>query len=250
MQDELGQTRQELERLSRILTIGELAATLAHELSQPIGAVLSNVQAATKIRENTSNETDEIDEIIEDILRDTRRATAIMSQIRRFAFNKTVEYEQFDLARAISEVNDILGFEARATDVTIKLDGPEVPIFVNASRIEVQQVLMNLGLNSLQALKDTDNLSGRITISWRQKGDTVEICVDDNGPGLSDKDRSEIFKAFSTTKPEGMGIGLAVSHRIIGRHRGTIEASQSRDGGALFRLTLPLNTKASSIAAS
>jgi two-component system sensor kinase FixL len=250
VRDELGQTRQELERLSRILTIGELAATLAHELSQPIGAVLSNVQAATKIRTHDPNETGEIDEILGDILRDTRRAAAIMGQIRSFAFNKTVDYEQFDLRRAISEVNDILGFEARANIVKIILDGPEVPVFVNASRIELQQVLLNLGLNSLQALKESGIPSGRITISWRQKEDRVEIFVTDNGPGLSDQDRSEIFKAFSTTKPEGMGIGLAVSHRIIGRHRGTIEASENPDGGALFRLTLPLNTEASSIAAS
>lgn len=247
--EELVRTQRDLERLSRILTLGELAATLAHELSQPIGAVLSNVQSAEMIRKRDGKEPDEIDEILADILRDIRRAAEVMNHVRSFSFNKPPIVEWFELGNSIGQVNNILKNEADAKHIKIVLDGPDAPIPVNASRIELQQVLMNLSLNGVQALTGSDVLDKQLWIRWRELDAIVEVCVDDNGPGLGDQNTSNLFDAFSTTRSGGMGIGLAVSRRIVERHRGTIEATRSPAGGARFRLTLPIGVKERGIAA-
>ncbi|MEP4992367.1 MAG: ATP-binding protein [Paracoccaceae bacterium] len=246
---ELLSARQDMERLSRILTLGELATTLAHEMSQPIGAVMSNVQAAGMLRKQSATPRDEMDEILDDILYDTRRAAKIMTHIRGFAFDKAPVVEWFKLEEAIEEITDILRVDAATKKVKVALCPPNSLITICASRIELQQILMNLSMNSLQALAGSKDFKKQIQITWQQINSEVEICVEDNGPGLPDGDSSSLFELFSTNKTEGIGIGLAISRRIAERHRGTIEASQSSMGGAQFKLKLPISQEESHIAA-
>jgi PAS domain S-box-containing protein len=238
--EELTRTRQEIEKLTRVVMLGELASSLAHELSQPIAAILSNVQAARVIRARTGDPADEIDTILEAILRDVRRAGGIMDRVRNMLFNKAPELESFELGDALEEVVDIFAHDAAAKAIAIVLDPPIGPVFVQAARLEVQQVVMNLVLNSVQAITTADSPCKRVDLAWWREGSSVVMRIDDTGPGLPSGASSGIFDPFVSSKESGMGIGLAVSRRIVERHRGRIDVSASDAGGASFQLTMPI----------
>jgi C4-dicarboxylate-specific signal transduction histidine kinase len=238
--EELTRTRQEIEKRTRVVMLGELASSLAHELSQPIAAVLSNVQAAPIIRARSVHPADEIDSILEAILRDTRRAGGIMDRVRNMLFNKAPELESFELGDAINEVVEIFAHDAAAKAIAIVLDPPIGHVFVLAARLEVQQVVMNLVLNSVQAITTAESPCKRVDLAWRREGGSVVVRLDDTGPGLPGDPFSDIFDPFVSSKESGMGIGLAVSRRIVERHRGRIDAGASDAGGARFQMTLPI----------
>lgn len=245
--EELTRTRLEIEKLTRVVMLGELASSLAHELSQPIAAILSNVQSAHMIRSRDAKPASEIDEILDAILRDTRRASGIMDRVRKMLFNKPPELERFDLSDALGEVVDIFAHDAAAKSIAIVLCPPEEPVVVQVSRLELQQVVMNLVLNGVQAITTADSPSKRIDIAWWQDGRSVRLVVDDSGPGISETQARDIFKPFVSSKESGMGIGLAVSRRIVERHFGRIDIGASQAGGASFRLTLPISQPAEEV---
>jgi C4-dicarboxylate-specific signal transduction histidine kinase len=221
--------------------LGEIASSLAHELSQPIAATLSNVQAAEAIRRREGANRDEIDDILDDILSATRRARDIMDRVRTLMFNKVPAKASFDLRDAVREVVDIFNFDAVAKGIDIVTTEPDQALTVNAGRIEMQQVVMNLVLNSVQAISASQSDGGRIDIALFQNGAEFEIRVDDTGPGLSATFDGDFLAPFVTTKETGMGIGLAVSRRIVDRHGGSIEYGTSPTGGARFRVVVPVN---------
>jgi PAS domain S-box-containing protein len=239
--EELTRTRLEIEKLTRVVMLGELASSLAHELSQPIAAILSNVQSAHMIRSRDMQPTGEMDEILDAILRDTRRAGGIMDRVRKMLFNKPPELERFDLADALGEVLDIFAHDAAAKSIAIVLVPPAQPVVVRASRLELQQVVMNLVLNGVQAITTADSPCKHIDIAWWRDGQSVTLVVDDTGPGISESLARDIFNPFVSSKETGMGIGLAVSRRIVERHLGRIDIGASQAGGASFRLTLPIS---------
>lgn len=239
-EDESRTTRREIERLTRALALGELSSSLAHELSQPVAAILSNTQTLQISRARSGAQKDETDEILQDIFSDTQRAKSLLHQVREFVFKKAPETEIFDFTEAVSEVVEMLTNEAQTRQVRIKMPNSSVPCDVDAARLEIQQVIMNLLLNSIQAIGDRGN-PGRILVSWQCTGDQiVKIAIDDNGPGLKPEVLKSAFDPFVTTKSTGTGIGLAVSKRIVERHGGSISASQSELGGARFTITLPI----------
>lgn len=233
-------TRREIERLTRAVALGELSSSLAHELSQPIAAILSNTQTLQIMRKRSDIPKDATDDILQDIFSDSQRAKELMHRVRGFMFNKPPVVERFDLNIAISEVVEMVQSEARKSDVQIDLQPLAAPFFVKAAPLEIQQVLMNLLLNSIQAI-DPEGQTGKISINWRQtNGTEVELTVDDTGPGLTTDILSSVFDPFVTTKATGTGIGLAVSKRIAERYGGEIAAGQSDLGGARFTVTLPI----------
>ncbi|WP_425044309.1 sensor histidine kinase [Primorskyibacter sp. S87] len=239
-EDESQSTRQEIERLTRAVALGELSSSLAHELSQPIAAILSNTQTLQILRGRSGKQLDETDEILKDIFADSQRAKDLMHRVRGFMFNQAPIAEPFDLGEAAAEVLDMVSGEAQRNRVSIELPDKDREFPVEGARLEIQQVLMNLLLNAIQAIGNAGP-TGVISVTWDRTGEkNVKIQVDDTGPGLTAEMRASIFDPFVTTKPTGTGIGLAVSKRIVERHGGDIAAGNSDLGGAQFSLELPI----------
>ena len=233
-------TEREVDKLSRALTMGELASTFAHELSQPIAAVLSNAQTLEILQGQSQGvQSDESREILSDILRDSRRARDLMNRVREFMFNEAPQEATFELGDMIEEAIDMLSAEARRMRVEIRPDRPGKDLWVVAARLELQQLVLNLVLNAIQALNSREDR--RIEVGWRRLSDgMVEFRVDDSGPGLTVEEAQTAFQPFVSSKSKGTGIGLAVVRRVAERHNGQAWIEESRMGGASFVVTLPI----------
>ena len=195
-------TEREIEKLSRALIMGELASTFAHELSQPIAAVLSNAQTLKILQERSQTTDEEIGEIVNDILRETRRARDLMNRVREFMFNEAPKQTQFELGDMVEEALAMLAAEARTRGVTLRADGPDGDIFVEAARLELQQLIINLALNAMQAVSADG--AGEVVLSWRVTGlGTVEIAVQDNGPGLFRRHQKNCLQALRIVEVHG-----------------------------------------------
>ncbi len=240
VQNELQQTRREMERLTRASVLGELASALAHEVNQPLAAILSNSQAALRFMENEQFNVEELREILEDIVRDDKRAGDVIRSLRAMLTKKEMASEKFHIKDAINEVATILHGELGAQQVTLQTDtAADVPE-ITARRIEIQQVLMNLLLNAEQVLHDVLSEQRVITVTAKIQEGMISVSVADNGPGIPAEQLPKIFDAFFTTKLESMGMGLAICKRIIEAHGGKITAENGSQGGAVFTFTLPV----------
>jgi two-component system, LuxR family, sensor kinase FixL len=241
VRQELDHTQKDIEKLTRAVMLGELASSFAHELSQPIAAVLSNAQTLEILRKRDGTLWDETDEILSDILNDTRRARDLMNRVRGFMFNDLPDLHRFDLRLALSEVMEMLSHDATRRKVSVTVPPGTDPLPVLAVRLEVQQVLLNLLLNAIQAAETEQKTDGRVEIGVQVDArGFATLTIDDNGPGVIKNDRGAIFEPFVTSKKTGNGIGLAVVRRIVNRHNGTIDISASPLGGARFTVSIPV----------
>ena len=240
VQRELQQTKREMERLTRASLLGELASALAHEVNQPLAAILSNSQAALRFMDNEQFNVEELREILEDIVRDDKRAGDVIHSLRAMLTKKEITPEKFHIKDAINEVATILHSELESQQVTLQTDiAADIPE-ITARRIEIQQVLMNLLLNAEQALNDLPPKQRVVTVKVKKQEGMVSVAVTDNGPGIPGEQLATIFDAFFTTKSESMGMGLAICERIIEAHGGKITAENNAQGGAVFTITLPV----------
>lgn len=235
---ERDETRREFEKLSRALTLGELASTIAHELSQPIAAVLSNAQTCEILLESDSAGEGDIEEIIRDILRDTRRARDLMGHVRRFMYDGDPERQWFDPMTALRAVLEWLQPEAKRRRIAIRLITEKPPGSFFGVELELQEAMVNLVMNAMQATGETEGGEVIVTIGGESDGG-LNLSVEDNGPGISDEAADKLFAPFVTSKSKGMGVGLAVVRRVVERHNGMIEVGASASGGARFTITLP-----------
>lgn len=236
---EAAHQRQELAHLSRISILGELSGSLAHELNQPLAAILSNSQVGRKSLALPSTDLTELAAILDDITADAKRAGSIIHGMRAM-FRKTspTEIESVDLNTAVHQVLHLIHSEIIARHVSLDLQlAPDLPP-VRASLVEIQQILMNLMVNSLDAVKTT-NTPGLIKITSRIQDDQIVVSVHDNGPGLAPVQLENLFEPFATTKNNGLGLGLAISRRLSERFAGTLQGANHPEGGAIFHLTLP-----------
>ena len=235
----LQQSQHEMERLSRASVLGELASALAHEVNQPLAAILSNSQAALRFMENEQFSVEELREILEDIVRDDKRAGDVIRSLRAMLTKSEIAPEQFSISNAINEVTTILHSELESQEVTLSVDiDSDVPE-ITARRIEIQQVFMNLLLNAEQVMEDLPPEERNINIRVARQENSLAISVTDNGPGIAPDDMPNVFHAFFTTKSESMGMGLAICQRIVKAHGGQITVENRSQGGAVFTFTLP-----------
>lgn len=233
------ENEREIEKLSRALTMGELASTFAHELSQPIAAVLSNAQTLKILQGQDAEASGEAAEILNDILRDTRRARDLMARIREFVFNEAPKESTFEFGKMVDEAVGMVTAEATRSGVVVSKDGPGDEIWVVAARLELLQVVLNLVLNAIQAVSSKG--SGAVVVGWSQSDEGIlTLSVADDGPGLAEDKHASVFAPFNSSKSKGTGIGLAVVRRVAERHEGDVSVAQSRLGGAKFVLTLPI----------
>lgn len=234
------EAEQELARLSRISILGEFAGAIAHELNQPLAAMLSNSQVGSRMLDEPQPHKVEMKAILDDITADAKRAGGIINGMRAmFKKEGKVPSEAVDVNEAVKQLLDLLHSEIAARKVTLNLQlGGSLPS-VLAGRVELQQVLMNLLLNALDALRSAEVSQPRIIIHTVHEADRVLISVQDNGPGIQPQILDRLFEAFTTSKPTGLGLGLAISQSIIKRFGGRITGENAAEGGALFRILLP-----------
>jgi C4-dicarboxylate-specific signal transduction histidine kinase len=238
---EARQRMSELAHMNRHATVGELSGLLAHEINQPLGAILFHAEAAEMIIDSPSPDMDGIKNILADIKRDDQRAGEIIRRLRSILKKAPSETKDFDLNEVVREVFDFLAVQADARDVTLSNVPASQMLQVRGDRIQIQQVILNLIVNGMEAMADAPVGQRKIIGRTARLDDTfAEISICDSGPGISSDDMTKVFDPFFTTKTEGMGMGLSIARTIIEAHGGRIWTENHAPGGAAFRLTLPL----------
>jgi PAS domain S-box-containing protein len=238
---ELRLNRDELAHVSRVTTMGELAASLAHELNQPLAAILCNAQAAQRYLARSPSNVDEVSDILVDIVADNGRATEIIKRMRAIAKKEVPEFHPLDLGEAVDEVVLLVHGDVASRRVHVAVDiDPQLPQ-VRGVKVQVQQVLLNLLLNAMTAVKEFPRERRNVAVCAAPDGaGLVRVTVKDSGPGLAPELMENIFKPFFTTKRDGLGMGLPISRSIVESHGGRLWAEPNPgEPGATFCFTIP-----------
>jgi C4-dicarboxylate-specific signal transduction histidine kinase len=235
-----GQLRAELAHAMRVATLGELAATLAHELNQPLAAILSNAQAARRFIANDAITTEELCSIFDDIVRDDKRAGGVLHNLRAMVSKGPVKRELCCLNELVREVADLMHAEMLREDIAMRMNLIPDPPKVEGARVELQQVLMNLLINSVQAMKDVRPEDRILEVETLSDSHMAMFSIRDHGRGIPPDRLPSIFEPFFTTKPNGLGMGLSICRRILENHGGRIQAENDEPGGARFTVWLPI----------
>ena len=237
------QSRQRMTELARVMrfsTAGELTASIAHEINQPLGAILTNAETAKEILKSPSPDIAELNEIVDDILKDDQRANEVIQRMRSLLKKAPFELKNFDLNDLVRETLGVLSSlaVARKIELTSLITQNALPIL--GDRIQLQQVILNLVVNGVEAMKDAPDENRIISIRTSRVETFAELSVSDRGPGIPEDKLKEVFEPFYTSKAEGMGMGLSIARTIIEAHNGRIWARNRDHGGASFRIKLPL----------
>ena len=238
---EARELRGSLAHADRVNLLGQLAAAIAHELSQPLGAILRNAEAAEIMLQSSAPDFEELRAIVKDILSDDARAGLVIDRLRSLLKRRNVDTQPIDLPSVITEVLALVQADAAARQVKIAFSAvPGLPT-VSGDRVHLQQVMLNLVVNAMDALERCAPDQRAIQVSaLLVDSATVEVRVTDNGPGMPGESLARLFEPFFTTKANGMGMGLPVSKTIIQAHKGELWAENGPDGGACFCFTVPV----------
>jgi len=233
--------RQEMAHLSRLAVMGEIAVSLAHELTQPLTGIVSNADAGRRIIERRSIDRGELRELLADISADGRRAGDIVHGIRRMVKKGETIRKPVNLNELVTNVVHLVNPEASLHSCELKtLLEPNLPM-IEGDPVELQQVLLNLVVNAFDAVRDLPAQSRKVVIATKGNGaDAIEVSIRDFGAGVSKETQDRLFEQFYTTKAGGLGMGLAIARSIVQSHGGTIIGENVETGGARFQVTLPL----------
>lgn len=238
-ESELQQQRAGLAQLQRASALGQLSTVLAHELNQPLGAILRNAEAAELLLRNEPPKLEELRAIIADIRSDDERAAAVIGRMRALLQRRTLRFERIDLRLLVDQVARLIQAEIDARHATLRLDIPDELPEIRGDRVHLQQVLLNLLLNSLDAVRDLPEDRRRLVVEARQRDDNeVEVVVRDRGAGFGTEQIADAFEPFVSSKTGSTGLGLAISRAIIEAQGGRIWAENDSQGGATVRFTL------------
>jgi signal transduction histidine kinase len=230
-----------MERLTRAGMLGELSTSLAHELNQPLAAILSNAQAARGFLRSPTADLAEVGGILEDIVRDDKRASGIIRRLRdMLRKGAVVQRERIDLNQVLQEMLGLLRRELEASPASLQLMLSATPPIVRGGRIELQQVLMNLLLNAIRAAQESPGGNQNIVLATECGATTAVVKVEDCGPGIPESSLSRIFEPFFSREAGGIGMGLSISRRIVEAHGGRIWAELRVGGGTRVAFELPL----------
>jgi len=228
----------ELAHVARVSTLGELSASLAHEIRQPLGAIALHSGSALRWLSRTDPQLNQASASLGHILASVERATAIVDSLRKLSCPDPAEHRSFSLGEAITARLPLLHHDLDRTGTKLEVDMPDDLPNVAGDRVQIQQVVLNLVLNGLQATSTCDMDQGEIRITgWIDASRTIWMRVRDNGAGIASADMRNIFNPFFTTKSDGMGMGLPICHRIIANHGGTLSAT-SHPGQTDFTFSL------------
>jgi signal transduction histidine kinase len=230
----------ELAHFNRYSMAGELTTSIAHELNQPLGSILVNTETAALMLESPSLDIAELKEVLSDIKRDNQRASEVIRRLRSLLKRVPFEVKEVDLNDAVADTMDLVSGVLHAREVSfVSAVSPGI-LPVRGDRIQLQQVVLNLIVNAADAMTHLEKSQRKIVVRTAQNGDTAEIEIADNGPGIPAEKLGEVFEPFYTTKPNGMGMGLSIARTIIEAHGGEISVRNESVHGACFRITLPL----------
>ncbi len=234
----------ELARVSRVTTMGELTASLAHEVNQPIAAAVTNANTCLRWLTRDHPDVEEARAAAMRIVKDGTRAAEIVKRIRLLFKKSTPQRELVDINEAIREMIVLLSSEATRNNITVRMDlAADLPRIMG-DRVQLQQVLMNLIVNSIDAMKEVDGPRELTVKSQRTEKEEVLVSVSDTGVGLPPQQADQVFNAFFTTKPHGTGMGLRISRSIVESHGGRLWAADNSPHGASFHFTLPTKIEA------
>lgn len=245
VEEKVREQRNELARVSRIATVGELAGALAHELNQPLAAILSNAQAAQRFLRREQPDVEQVRQIITDIIDDDRRAAAVIHQMRRFLKHEEPELRRVDLNRLIRDTIRALQSDLAINQVTVEtVLADDLPL-VLGNLVQLQQVILNLVLNAIDAMQSVDHVGRTIQLSSTNNdgADSVVVVVRDSGPGVDKAILNKIFGPFFTTKKDGMGMGLPITRSIVEAHGGRLSVHNNDDKGCTFSVVLPVGNE-------
>ncbi len=237
-EDELRVARLDLAHASRLALVGELMASLAHEITQPLTSILNNASAG--LRRLGSDEVTELREIFDDIRDQGRLAGDIIRRLRALARKRPLERQALDVNEVVSDILRLVGGDARRRGVTLRAELVPSLGAITADRVGLQQVVLNLILNAMDAMDELEAKDRQLVVRTRRLDDAVEVAVSDTGHGIPADRLPELFDAFFTTKKDGLGLGLAIARSLVEAHGGRIWAEDHGGRGATFRLTLPL----------
>jgi PAS domain S-box-containing protein len=242
-EEALHQAQKDVARINRITTMGELTASLAHEVKQPIAAAVTDANTCVRWLSRDDPDVEEAREAASRVVKDATRAAEIITRVRQLFKKGTPEQALIDVNEIIREMIVLLGSDATRYDVSIQTELAKDLPKVMGDRVQLQQVLMNLMTNSIDAMKDLDGTRELIVSSQAEDGHLM-ISVSDTGVGLPPKQADQIFDAFFTTKPQGTGMGLRISRSIVESHGGRLWAAANSPRGASFHITLPIEAEA------
>jgi two-component system sensor kinase FixL len=231
--------RDELAHLSRVAMLGELSGSLAHELNQPLTAILSNAQAAQRFLAQSPPRLDKLEEILSDIVKSDHRAGAVIQRIRSLLRKESAQRNPLDINDVVEETLRLMRSDLLNRHVAVRADLGEGLPTVSGDRNQLQQVLLNFMMNGCDAMEGR-GMDGRLLVRTRTTAaGNVEFSVADRGTGIPSADLERIFEPFVTTKSHGMGLGLTICRSIVDAHGGRLWATNNSDGGATLHCELP-----------
>jgi C4-dicarboxylate-specific signal transduction histidine kinase len=238
-EETLRKSQAELAHVSRLMTMGEMAASIAHEINQPLAAVVNNASACVRWLAADSPNIDEARDAAQRIIGDGNRASEVIKRIRAFLRKGNTEKVRLDLNNAIQEVAILTRKEAESNNVIVHMDlAHDLPNVVG-DRVQLQQVILNLVMNGIEAMATVNGRPRELLVgSRRHESDKVMVYVQDSGVGIDRQNGNCIFDPFYTTKPNGMGMGLAISRSIVEDHGGSLWATPNDGPGAIFQFTI------------
>jgi C4-dicarboxylate-specific signal transduction histidine kinase len=237
----LQEAQSELAHFNRVSTMGQLAASISHEVMQPIAAAITNAHAGLRWLESQPPDLGEVRQTLDRIVNEGNRATDVIDRIRALTKKAPARSDQLNLNQAIREVIALTRGELVKQDVSVQTQLAQDLPLIQGDRVQLQQVILNLIINAIEAMSGVDKGSRALLIATEQEpSGSVVVSVQDSGPGLDVEDLDRVFDAFYTTKPSGMGMGLSICRSIIEAHGGRILASRNVGSGATFQFTLPV----------
>jgi two-component system sensor kinase FixL len=233
--------RTEAAHAARAATLGELAAGLAHELNQPLGAILTNVQAARRLVRLVPPQTDLLSEILDDVAADDLRASEIIRRMRALLRKGELDFQPVDVNEITHDVLRLVASDAILRQVRVMPQfEPDLPGVVG-DRVQLQQVILNLVVNAMEAMASVPMERRRLVVrTSHPKPMLIQVAVQDQGPGFSPDVLRRMYDPFFSTKPDGLGMGLSISRSIIDAHGGRVRAFNNPAGGAIVSFTLPV----------
>jgi signal transduction histidine kinase len=237
---QLRELQMHLAHANRVLTMGQLSASITHEVRQPIGAARNNVIAARRFLDRDPPDLQEVREALDAAVNDTDRVDAVVDRMRTLMQKASARLDRVDLNEALQEVIELTRVEALRNRVSVQTQfAKDLPV-ISGDRVQLQQVVLNFILNAVQAMGAVNEGARQVLITTRQiELNDLYVGVQDTGPGLSPETLSRLFEPFYTTKPNGMGMGLTICRSIVEAHGGRLWASACQPHGALFQFTIP-----------
>jgi C4-dicarboxylate-specific signal transduction histidine kinase len=230
-------------REDRILRIGQLTASLSHELSQPLTAILSTAQAGIRFIDSGNYTPQFMREIFQNIVEDDKRTASILSSVRGMMKLEKREKERLNLNLLIDEVFAIFRSEAKVRDIKLNAQLPDEPVYIFGDGTQIQQVILNFVFNAMQSIEESEAENRMINITESLNENYVTVSVRDFGGGIPDSIKDTMFKPFVTSKNDGIGIGLSISQSIINDHQGKLWAENMPGGGAEFSFSLKMHSE-------